>query len=1245
MKNHLIALVLGVVTLISGYLLYQHFKPSLISVGSEMTGSVWFLNTSQQIQSALSTWGLRVPSLANCDTIDTNGSGVFTCGSDATGGGGGGGLSTTTPWTNGNLAYVTGLGTVGSVATGTLTETVTGLEFDATRGLVGGAAVLSLSSGYTIPTTTGLSNLYANSHSPVTLSGALDYITLVGQDIVRGAISLVDDITGVLGLANGGTGSNLSDPNADRIMFWDDSAGQTTWLTAGSGLSISGTTMTATGGSASSTASTSLTVCSRSVCDYVTDGAADEVQINQALSAASTTGGIIQLFNETYVIAAPIVLNGETANDTGNPTIQLRGMGIDSTILDAASNVNVIELRKEPKFVIEDMTLRPAGSGYGVYQVAGTERGNWQSEFRNIFIEGDFSTMTASSWGMYLESPFRMRFENIEMNGVVNGIALLSHTEAFNPGNLSIDRMFIDLWDNAVSASSTAFKLAVATSSSTGVNNLVSVNRLDIAGGTNLTNSIGIHILGSISSYGDARHNTFTNLNIEDIKNPIKLERGRDNTFIDINYTRVLSGGTIISLDSNSHNNFFENVYAVAQGASQTFNLITDSNGSSNLPNRLARVDGFQPSSVTINASLAANTILEHIDLSGGSPTIDSDITDRNNRRTFADVLVTDEVYGAGWDSSLEVPTKNALYDKIQTLGGSGAVYLATSSPWTEGNVAYVTGQGTVGSVATGTLTETVSGLELNSTRALIGGSAILALTSGFTIPLTASTTEWSDFFTTPSGRITAGTGIDWSGNTLNGVYTAGDALTLTGEDFDFDGGASPAGELGGTWASPTIDDSLSVTSWNLTTPTLTSFFGTPCSGNQFLQDISDTGAFTCATASGGGGSGSLSTTTDIVGDPATAQEAAYLTTDFMIGGSASTSAEFQFDDDGGKFIISSSSANATGTIESTNITQSMRIGDDSGVGLEYIFSVVGDAIIKAYGAITELIITMAETLFQGNVKVTGTMHVATTTYYGATTTDALTIAGFNNSGEWLQEFCTSPTAEVTQVVADTLRGCGRFAYLEDANGALDFTVPTTGTSTYFRLRPGATGVTTAAGDGMGIGWASGLDFGDIQRQSPAMEWAMRQDAMSAATSTFLIAGITDAISVSANFAAEPAQGFYIIATSTANFQFACNPSTGGTTYIDTGIASSTTTTTSANPFNHFRLEVGGTSNTAVTAILKARTVTNQNMTHIGSCTLDLSASTQAVAPTVAIGKSTAGTSPELHVMFIKFWYRHKVFF
>lgn len=41
--------------------------------------------------------------------------------------------------------------------------------------------------------------------------------------------------------------ASLADPNADRILFWDDSAGGYRYLTAGSGLTITDTTLTAAG--------------------------------------------------------------------------------------------------------------------------------------------------------------------------------------------------------------------------------------------------------------------------------------------------------------------------------------------------------------------------------------------------------------------------------------------------------------------------------------------------------------------------------------------------------------------------------------------------------------------------------------------------------------------------------------------------------------------------------------------------------------------------------------------------------------------------------------------------------------------------------------------------------------------------------------------------------------------------------------------------------------------------------------
>jgi hypothetical protein len=44
-----------------------------------------------------------------------------------------------------------------------------------------------------------------------------------------------------LPLANGGTGAALMDPNADRILFWDDSAGAIGFLRPNTGLTVSGT--------------------------------------------------------------------------------------------------------------------------------------------------------------------------------------------------------------------------------------------------------------------------------------------------------------------------------------------------------------------------------------------------------------------------------------------------------------------------------------------------------------------------------------------------------------------------------------------------------------------------------------------------------------------------------------------------------------------------------------------------------------------------------------------------------------------------------------------------------------------------------------------------------------------------------------------------------------------------------------------------------------------------------------------
>lgn len=165
-------------------------------------------------------------------------------------------------------------------------------------------------------------------------------------------------------LADGGTGASLVDPNADRILFWDDSAGAVTWLTAGTGLSISGTTL-----SASSTAPTESFViaCSDETTALTTGtakatfrmpyaftitavrasvttaptGSVLTVDINEAGSTILSTKLTIDASEKTSTTAATAAVISDTAiADDAEITIDIDGVG--STIAGAGLKVTII---------------------------------------------------------------------------------------------------------------------------------------------------------------------------------------------------------------------------------------------------------------------------------------------------------------------------------------------------------------------------------------------------------------------------------------------------------------------------------------------------------------------------------------------------------------------------------------------------------------------------------------------------------------------------------------------------------------------------------------------------------------------------------------------------------------------------------------------------------------------------------------------------------------------------------------
>lgn len=67
----------------------------------------------------------------------------------------------------------------------------------------------------------GVDAVLASAHAAVTLVGTPDYLTITGQEITRNAVDLAADVTGMLPVANGGTGGTAL-PKLDDLAAPDD---------------------------------------------------------------------------------------------------------------------------------------------------------------------------------------------------------------------------------------------------------------------------------------------------------------------------------------------------------------------------------------------------------------------------------------------------------------------------------------------------------------------------------------------------------------------------------------------------------------------------------------------------------------------------------------------------------------------------------------------------------------------------------------------------------------------------------------------------------------------------------------------------------------------------------------------------------------------------------------------------------------------------------------------------------------
>ena len=203
----------------------------------------------------------------------------------------------------------------------------------------------------------------------------------------------------------------------------------------------------------------------------------------------------------------------------------------------------------------------------------------------------------------------------------------------------------------------------------------------------------------------------------------------------------------------------------------------------------------------------------------------------------YSDLEVADEAYGSGWNGSNEVPTKNAVYDKIETIS-SGDVYALTAKPTTyytyhipmfakpDSNVDDAGSAWVVNNISTSSQwLGAYSVITTSSTNAFLttddsGGEGTFP-GSGSTIGYKFDSTKKSVMsirFKANSGMLSGGS--DWCFGIGNGVnanwYTADVSSGGDRAVFMYDGGTTTFKTLTDTGAAVTTNTvSATLSDWN----------------------------------------------------------------------------------------------------------------------------------------------------------------------------------------------------------------------------------------------------------------------------------------------------------------------------------------------------------------------------------------------------------------------------------------------
>lgn len=219
-----------------------------------------------------------------------------------------------------------------------------GLDADTVDGIEGAAITHQGDSVTLTGDVTGSTTVAADGSISISTTIAANSVAL-GTDTTGNYVATVSAGTGISVTGSGSETAavtvtldhlgieDLVDPNADRILFWDDDAGKAEWLTVGTGLQLSGTTLT-TAPSSDTFTTVTATVATTSAT------AVDSWAISSYRSAkyyVQITQGTDYQFSEVMVIH-----DGTTTYDTEYAVLETNG---PLATITSAINGSNLELR------------------------------------------------------------------------------------------------------------------------------------------------------------------------------------------------------------------------------------------------------------------------------------------------------------------------------------------------------------------------------------------------------------------------------------------------------------------------------------------------------------------------------------------------------------------------------------------------------------------------------------------------------------------------------------------------------------------------------------------------------------------------------------------------------------------------------------------------------------------------------------------------------------------------------------